>query len=245
MLGNRNGRRPRWPLERRWETASQPLEARWVLPDHRRAPGPAGSAPLDFCWAMRRLCTDIADHSPALAHLDVSRILISFTPSRNRSRYGLQARVTPMRFSNGARLRVGRGTTYGVQRYILDGREILYVLTFCLPRFLDQSFHEKMVTVFHELYHISPAFDGDIRRLGGRYSVHSHSQRSYDELMAKYVEEYLATHPSEATLAFLRPTYAELWRQHGGIYGVVVPRPKLVPMAHTLPAASRESRIPE
>ena len=60
---------------------------------------------------------------------------------------------------------------------------MLYVMTFCLPRFLNQDFDEKIVTLFHELYHISPAFDGDLRRHGGRYQVHTHSQKNYDEEM--------------------------------------------------------------
>ena len=41
---------------------------------------------------------------------------------------------------------------------------------------METPFEEKLTTVFHELYHISPMFDGDIRRLEGRYHVHSHSQ---------------------------------------------------------------------
>ena len=246
MTGNRNGRRPRWVTERRWEMGTRPPETRWVLPDGRGAPGPAGSTPFDFCRAIRRLCIDVADHAPELAHVDVSRMLISFTPSRNRSHYGLQARVTPMRFRDGASVRGGRGTNYGVQRYYLDGREILYVLTFCLPRFLDQSFEEKLVTVFHELYHINPAFNGDLRRHPGRYAVHSHSKRGYDERMAELVEDYLAGKPDPVLFDFLRPGYAELWRRHGGIYGVVVPRPKLLPIGDRVASAlRRESGVAE
>ena len=41
-------------------------------------------------------------------------------------------------------------------------------MSFYLPRFCDQSLDEKLSTVMHELWHISPAFDGDIRRLPGR-----------------------------------------------------------------------------
>src|SRR5947199_128866 len=70
--------------------------------------------------------------------------------------------------------------------------EILYLMTFCLPRFLDQDFDEKFVTLFHELYHISPQFDGDLRRHAGRYAVHTRSQRGYDEQMAHLARAYLA-----------------------------------------------------
>ena len=66
------------------------------------------------------------------------------------------------------------------RRIFVDGVEMLYLMTFCLPRFQNQPFEDKLVTLFHELYHIGPAFDGDLRRHAGRYAVHSGSQRRYD-----------------------------------------------------------------
>jgi hypothetical protein len=165
-----------------------------------------------------------------LRHVHMPRVLVTFTPSRNRSRYGLQARVTPLRFRDGQLTRRHGPTDYQVQRFFVDGREMLYVLTFCLPRFLEQPFREKLVTVFHELYHVGPAFDGDLRRHPGRYAVHSHSKDRYDERMAELVNDYLADHPEPEAFHFLRSSYRELWDAHGGITGVVVPRPKLLPV---------------
>ncbi|MGL4421241.1 MAG: hypothetical protein ACRCZF_11290, partial [Gemmataceae bacterium] len=158
-------------------------------------------------------------------------------PSRNRSRYGLQARVTPMRFRDGAKQRRIRGVTYGIQRYVVDDVEMLYVLTFCVPRFLDQSYEEKLVTIFHELYHISPAFNGDLRRHPGRYNVHTHSKTEYDQLMTQHVRGYLAQQSRPELLDFLKFSYRELWKRHGGIRGVIVPRPKLIPLPWHQPLA--------
>ena len=62
---------------------------------------------------------------------------------------------------------------------------MLYLVTFCLPRFLDRPFNDKFVTLFHELYHIGPAFDGDLRRHEGRCAIHTHSKRRYDAHMAQ------------------------------------------------------------
>jgi len=112
----------------------------------------------------------------------------------------------------------------------LGGREVLYVLNFCLPRFLDADFDDKLVTLFHELYHISPAFDGDLRRHGGRYDVHTSSQRKYDQQMAGMAREYLQTGPDPVTHDFLRLTHAQLRHRHGSVFGAVVPRPKMVPL---------------
>src|SRR5437588_5195776 len=236
MTGQRNGLagpRP-LPLELRWDARRRPLPTRWVLPDLRRrrgfVPRRFGPAPLDFCGRVRRLCEDVTAKCPALGHVRMPHVLLSFTPCRNRSPYGLQARVTPLRFRDGELTRRHGTVEYQVQRYFVDGREMLYVLTFCLPRFLDQPFEEKLVTVFHELYHVNPAFDGDLRRHGGRYAVHSRSKKDYDDRMAELVRGYLAGHPDPGELGFLRSRASQLWRDHGGIVGVTVPRPKMVPV---------------
>ncbi|MFM8273348.1 MAG: hypothetical protein ACKODX_13625 [Gemmata sp.] len=231
MTGTRTRTRPRpLPLELRWD-ARRPLPARWVLPEGARLrvpPAPGGG--LDFTARMRALCEDVAARCEELRHIQMPRVLVAFTPSRNRSRYGLQARVTPLRFRNGQLTRRHGPTDYQVQRFFVDGLEMLYVLTFCLPRFLDQPFREKLITVFHELYHVGPAFDGDLRRHPGRYAVHSHSKEQYDSRMARLVDGYLAAHPEPGAFAFLRRGCRELWDAHGGITGVVVPRPKLLPV---------------
>lgn len=232
MTGTRSRRT--LPLELRWD-ATSPLPARWVVLSGPRPAGPARV--FDFSAHMRALCADVVSRCAELAHVHMPRVLVTFTPSRNRSRYGLQARVTPLRFRDGALTRRHGATDYQVQRFFVDGREMLYVLTFCLPRFLDQSFHEKLVTIFHELYHVNPQFDGDLRRHPGRYAVHSHSKDRYDERMAELVRDYLSDHPRPAVFDFLRSGSRELWAEHGGIKGVVVPRPKLLPIG----SASREA----
>jgi predicted metallopeptidase len=192
--------------------------------------GRAGE-PFDFCAAIRRLADDAIGRCPEFAHIRTANILFAMTQARNGRGHGLQARVTPMRFHGGALARRNRGKTYQVQRYFVDGNEILYLMTFCLPRFLNQGFDDKFVTLFHELYHIGPQFDGDLRRHAGRYSVHSHSQRHYDQRMAALARTYLALKPDPTLHAFLRLGFAQLCQRHGQVIGVTVPRPKLVPIA--------------
>jgi hypothetical protein len=234
--------RPSLPLILRWQGPDRPLPVRPVRLPHRARPravgleappwldtGPAGE-PFDFCAHVRRLCADVVRHCPELAHVDVSRLLFGVTQARSGRKYGLQARVTPLRFRGGELTRRRRGTWYQVQRYVVDGVEMLYLVTFCLPRFLDQEFDDKMMTLFHELYHISPAFEGDLRRLGGRYDVHSHSKRAYDAYMADLARAYLGNGASKSLHAFLRLDFAQLAHRHGSVVGVVVPRPRLLPV---------------
>ncbi len=191
--------------------------------------GPAGR-PFDFCGHIRRLCEDIVHRCAELKHIDVSRLLFGITQARNGVKHGLQARVTPLRFRNGLLVRYRDGVPYRVQRYVVDGKDMLYLVTFCLPRFLDQGFDEKFITLFHELYHISPGFEGDLRRLGGRCDIHSGSKRAYDAYMAGLARAYLASGADKSLHAFLRLDYAQLAHRHGSVVGIVVPRPRLLPV---------------
>jgi hypothetical protein len=230
------------PLVLCWNGADRPLPLRTIAgPRRARATGleappwlrtGAAGEPFDFCRHVRRLCADIVARCAELWHIDVSRLLFAVTQARSGRRHGLQARITPLRFRDGALLRRRRGVTYQVQRYYVDGHEVLYLLTFCLPRFLDQDFDDKFITLFHELYHIGPAFDGDLRRHAGRCSVHSRSQRQYDKHMASLAREYLASRPDPGLHEFLRLDFAQLQQRHHQVMGVVVPRPKLIPVGN-------------
>ena len=190
---------------------------------------PAG--PFDFTSAMRRLCEDITQRLAEFEHVRMEQVAVTFAQARRRVSYGLQAKLTPLRFEGGELVTRRRGKMWTIQRWYAGDVEMLYILTFYLPRFLEQSFREKLITVMHELYHIGPGFDGDIRRLPGHYHVHSHSQKEYDRQMDYLVDRYLATNPPEALYRFLRITFRELTAHHGSVVGIRVPIPKLLPLS--------------
>jgi predicted metallopeptidase len=231
------------PLMLHWHEPDNPLPLR-VIRDARparthplgtdappwRRTGPA-DRPFDFCGHVRRLCADMVRHTPELRHIDVSRLLFGALQARSARLCGLQARVTPLRCRGGALTRRRHGQTYQVQRFFVDGREILYLVTFCLPRFLNQDFDDKFITLFHELYHISPAFDGDLRRHEGRCALHTASKRLYDAHMADLARSYLSNGADHALHDFLRLNFAQLRRRHGAVVGVCVSRPRLVAVA--------------
>ena len=230
------------PLVLRWDEPHNPLPLRAVRMPGRHRPPPTGPGappwldtgptdrPFDFCGHVRRLCADVVRHSDELRHVDVSRILFGMTQARSGQAHGLQARVTPLRFRDGRLTRRRHGGAYQVQRYFVNGHEMLYLMTFCLPRFLDQDFDDKFVTLFHELYHLSPACEGDLRRHEGRYALHSHSKQHYDAHMADLARAYLSNGANRPLHAFLRLNFTQLRQRHGAVVAAVVPRPRLVPV---------------
>jgi predicted metallopeptidase len=230
---------PPLPLELRWH-AQRPLPRLLLRSSH--VPGPWQEAPpwlltgpveqpFDFGGHVHRLLADIVARCPSLGHIDVASILLGATRARNQRTQGLQARVTPLRFAHGSLTRRRHGATYQVQRYFFNDHEFLYLMTFCLPRFLNQDFADKFITLFHELHHIHPSCNGDLRRHEGRYQLHSHSKCAYDRHMAELARAYLAGKPNPDLHAFLRLDFAQLQRRHGAVAAIVLPRPKIIPIA--------------
>ena len=199
----------------------------------RPSPPAGGELPrgFDFTGRMSALCREIV-RLPQLRHVDMQRVAVSFSQARKRVNYGLYAALTPMRFEDGAATTMRQGRPFCVQKLRADdGREILYILSFYLPRFMDLDFHEKLVTIFHELWHISPKFDGDLRRHPGRCYVHSESQKKYDARMAQLADAWLALKPPPSCYHFLQYNFDQLHRRYSGVYGVKIPQPKLIPLA--------------
>jgi len=186
------------------------------------------SGGFDFTLHMRRLCNDMAVRVDRLKHIDISRVAISFSQARKATSFGMYASLTPMRFSQGRMHTIRRGRKWGVQRLLgADGREMLYILNFYLPRFLNQPFQEKLLTVMHELWHIGPRFDGDVRRFGSRCFAHGSSQKQYDAQVEVLLRRWLALGPPEPVYAFLRLDFGELTARYGRVFGRKIPAPKL------------------
>jgi hypothetical protein len=143
----------------------------------------------------------------------------------------LFASLTPLRFAGGETATVRRGRKWTIQRVRIDGREMLYLLTFYLPRFLDLPFREKLTTLVHELWHIGPRFDGDLRRFGGRCYAHSGSQKRYDAHAARLADDWLKLGPPDDLSEFLRLDFRGITERHGPVFGRRISVPKLVPIA--------------
>jgi hypothetical protein len=161
----------------------------------------------------------------------MEQVAIGFRQTRNRTSHGMHACLTGLRFARGREWTIRRGRKWGIQK-LRDpfGREMLYILEFYLPRFLDQPLGEKLTTVVHELWHISPEFNGDVRRHKGRCYVHGASQKQYDDRVRRLVRRWLAAAPDLPSFPFLHHDFHGLVRRFGRIHGLRIPAPKLIPL---------------
>jgi predicted metallopeptidase len=186
---------------------------------------------FDFTTAIRHVCVDMVGRLQEFAHIELDRVAISFCQTRKRVAHGRQASLTPLRFEAGAKSVTRDGTTYVCQSVVdAMGREYLYILNFYLPRFLDHAFAAKIATIVHELWHISPQFDGDLRRHAGRCYAHGASHRKYEITIEEMAQKWLALEPPHPIYAFLEKNFHELAEEYGGLYGTHVPVPKLLPI---------------
>jgi hypothetical protein len=186
---------------------------------------------FDYSHHMKRLIADISTRCEALAHIDADRLLVGISRARNRKRHGLQAKLMPLKFQGGLRTTKGQGRSYYEMPTVKhDGREILYVIYFCLPRFQDLGFVAKLTTVFHELYHINPEFNGDIRRFPGRFYQHSHSEKEYDRIVEKLARKYLDGPSANGLTDFLKLDHDSLVRVHGEVGGLSIHVPEPSPL---------------
>lgn len=181
--------------------------------------------------ALEELVADIVRYVADFSHIDPTKVLICVSTTRRGGIQGTFAKIHPLRFPGGTRsMEVKRGRrvfTCTMPAVTHAGQEMFYVIYFLVPRFLDLSLREKLITVFHELYHISPHFDGDIRRFPGRNFAHGGSRKRYNILMENLVDNYLQAQQCPDSFGFLDGTMESLRARHQAIVARKFPVPKI------------------
>jgi predicted metallopeptidase len=176
---------------------------------------------LNLTLELERLIADIVKRMDEFNHVDPARLLVCVASTRGGGIHGAYAKIHPLCFENGRKSvvrRRGRRTATCTMPTITHlGIEMLYVIYFLVPRFIDLPLREKLITVFHELYHISPAFDGDIRRFPGRNYAHGSSTKKYNACMSELVARYLEKLPDHTLVGFLDGDMAALRSRHRAI----------------------------
>lgn len=188
------------------------------------------SPPFDYTAAIAAVCGDICFRVPELRHIDMSRVAVAFSQTKHSEPYGIFASAVPLRFENGEPFFERRARLWTVQRlYRQDGVEYLYILYFYVPRFIELPLSQKLDTIVHELYHVNPLFNGDLRRFAGRQFAHG-SKKRYDQTVNRLVQYWLKQNPPEDLWEFLCFNYQDLTVKYGKVMGTRIPMPKVIPM---------------
>jgi len=133
---------------------------------------------------------------PELAHVRVPEVHFTVFYSRAARRTLTYARCYPL--SRKTRKR-GRRTYALAPVLTTDGRPARYVLAFAWTRYWQMTPRERLLTLVHELYHVSPAFDGEARAFesGG---WHGRGRAWFDQVVAEITdrsipEGFTGAHP--------------------------------------------------
>lgn len=184
---------------------------------------------FDFGAHMAALCRDMTSRVALLRHVDMDQVALSVAQTRSDAQHGIWASLTPLRFKDGAARTIRRGRHYKLPVIKMpSGIDALYILTFYLPRFLTLSFRDRITTVCHELWHISPQFNGDIRRFPGRCYAHAGNRGEFDAQAESIADMYLACSPPESLYGFCQLHFREIEQEHGRVFGLRYPQPKLI-----------------
>jgi predicted metallopeptidase len=186
---------------------------------------------MNITTALEHLIADAVNRLEEFHHIRPEQLLVCLSTTRSGGIHGTYAKIHPLRFAHGA---ISTEVRRGRRRYACtmptvthNQHEILYLIYFLVPRFLNQTLREKLITIFHELYHIAPAFDGDIRRFPGRNYAHGSSKKAYNQRIALLVDTYLERLDNQELLTSLSGTMMELRARHRSLVGRRFPAPKL------------------
>jgi hypothetical protein len=202
---------------------------------------------INYTDHLARLMDDIVGRVPELRYIDMSRVLVfarfgrsdaegAFAtchamslPSSEPSYYFWQDRRSG---------KMTRRSEWFVTRspsVELGTSSIDYLISFCLPRFCDQTIARaqkessypaaepwvaKLDTIIHELYHVDPTHEG-IRRIpgaDGHPTTRTHSAGFFRSVV-RMTKQYLASRPDPALVAFLKHDFESLQGRHGRVTG--------------------------
>ncbi len=179
---------------------------------------------------LSKLIEIISQKSCIFRHIDSSRILVCISSNRSNGRSGTYGKLVPLKFENGDSVQKYNGKYYTIPRIINNGIEQLYIIYFYMPKFFDLPDIEKLRVIFHELYHISEIFNGDIRRMGNSKIQHGYSKKKFNSFFDKELIDFHDFILTTSFIDFLRMDSSFLRREFGKIYcrRMKIPKPVIL-----------------
>ncbi|HOT46700.1 MAG TPA: putative metallopeptidase [Spirochaetota bacterium] len=192
----------------------------------KRSPRPDDR--IDLSLELTGIIQEIVARCLPLGHIDVNRVLVCVGSNRSGRGGGLYGKLIPLRFKDGSPVLQYRGRLYAIPEISNNGHSCLYVIYFYMPRFFDLPWEEKLRVIFHELYHISPRFDGDIRRMGAVKKAHGHSKKHFDSLYAPELRTFSMHLRDTPHMDFLSMNSRDLYSRYRRVTAVKMKHPRPV-----------------
>ena len=185
---------------------------------------------INISHALAGIIAEISARVGSFSHIDPGRVQVCISSNRSNGRGAIFGKLVPLRFKGGEELLHYRGKCYAMPRVIRNGNRILYLIYFYSPRFIDLPPREKLRVIFHELYHISPDFNGDIRRFGRSGSAHGNSKKRYDLRFEIEMREFTELLAETDHWRFLSMDSRELFSSYGRVlsHRMKTPRPAVI-----------------
>lgn len=187
---------------------------------------------LNLTSLLRRCIIHIVDSTESFAHIDPKQLLICIATNRITARGGTYAKLVPLRFKGGSRFTTYRNHVYTLPDVTVEDQVILYSIYFYMPRFFNLSLKEKVRVIFHELYHINPAFNGDIRRLGKKKAAHGASKKKFDEQFVQEFDLFIAVKHPDFFIEFLSLDVKTMYAKYKQVTGTRMQIPRPIPVSH-------------
>lgn len=173
---------------------------------------------------IRRVCEDMCRRIPELRHIDMNRVAIGSAQCKKQTKRGVLATTYEL-FDE----LVEDGERWIQPPFLYHGKPTLYVIRFFMPRFMLRPGWQRLRLIVHELYHISPDFDGWIREIDGSRGHGAGGEGVYNRKMSQLLKYWLEARRDAGVrnnlYDFLYMTPEELENQYGVIYGEYYPVP--------------------
>jgi len=140
---------------------------------------------IDLTDVFSLITYEMIKSTDEFMHYDINKILICISSNRAGSRGAIYGKLVPLKFEGGASVVNYKGRLYTMPKIFHNNIEVQYLIYYYFPRFFDLPVREKINVMFHELYHINPDFNGDMRRMGKFKKAHGHSKKAFEN---RYIE---------------------------------------------------------
>ncbi|MCL1865765.1 MAG: hypothetical protein FWF73_08155 [Spirochaetes bacterium] len=156
---------------------------------------------------------DMIKSTEEFKSFDINKILVCCASNRKDFKGAIYGKLQPLRFKDGSEIIKHNKRYYTIPRIVLNNVEILYIIYLYIPKFFNLTVMDKINVMFHELYHISPEFNGDIRRMSNFKSAHGHSKKSFEEKYIKFASNYFNNINGTPFNGFLQMNFEDIKKQ--------------------------------